>query len=101
MDVVMFLSYWLFLPELWIIAGIILICLEIIDGSLIFFLPLGLGSFLNALILFLQENESIFDYQIISVWHHSLATLALFSLIISFSLKWFSKNKSEEDINKY
>ena len=56
MDVVMFLSYWLFLPELWIIAGIILICLEIVDGSLIFFLPLGLGSFLNALILFLQEN---------------------------------------------
>jgi hypothetical protein len=43
----------------------------------------------------------MFDYQIISVWHHSLATLALFSLIISFSLKWFSKNKSEEDINRY
>ena len=66
MDVFMFLSYWLFLPELWVIAGIILICLEIVDGSLIFFLPLGLGSILNALILFLQENESMVDYQIIS-----------------------------------
>ena len=67
MDVVMFLSYWLFLPELWIIAGIILICLEIVDGSLIFFLPLGLGSFLNALILFLQENESMFDLSLIHI----------------------------------
>jgi membrane protein implicated in regulation of membrane protease activity len=101
MDVYISLSYWLFLPEFWIIAGIILICLELVDGSLIFFLPLGLGSFLNALTLFLQENENIFDYQVISVWHHSLVTLAVYSIIISFCFKWFSKRKSEEDINKY
>ena len=66
MDVYMSLSYWLFLPEFWIIAGILLICLELVDGSLIFFLPLGLGSFFNALTLFFQENENIFDYQIIN-----------------------------------
>ena len=101
MDPYTFLSYWLFLPELWIIIGIVLICLEILDGSFIFFLPLGLGSFLNAIILFLQENENIFDFQIISIWHHSLITLALFALVISFCLKWFSKGEAKKDINRY
>ena len=66
MDIYFSLSYWLFLIQFWIILGILFIGLEIIDGSLIFFLPIGIGSFLNALLLYLQENENFLVIKIIS-----------------------------------
>jgi len=99
MDIYLSLSYWLFLVQFWLIFGIIFIGLEILDGSLIFFLPIGLGSFLNALLLFLQEYEGFFDYQIISIWHHSLVSLAVFSLIVPYSLRYLNFKKNNEDIN--
>ena len=71
MDVYLSLSYWLFLLQFWIILGIIFVGLEILDGSLIFFLPIGFGSFSNSLLLYLQEFEFMSDYQIITVWHHT------------------------------
>ena len=101
MDIYFSLSYWLFLIQFWIILGILFTGLEIIDGSLIFFLPIGIGSFLNALLLFLQENENFFDYQIISIWYHTLFSLAVFSLIASYSLRYLNFKKNEEDVNKY
>tara|TARA_B110000971_G_C19975410_1_gene484695 strand:- start:25 stop:330 length:306 start_codon:yes stop_codon:yes gene_type:complete len=101
MDIFFSLSYWLLLLQFWIILGILFVGLEILDGSLIFFLPIGVGSFLNALLLFLQKYEVFFDYQIISIWHHSLVSLALFSLITSYSLRYLNFKKVNNDINKY
>ena len=101
MDIYLSLSYWLFLIQFWIILGIIFIGLEILDGSLIFFLPIGVGSLLNAFLLFLQKHEVFFDYQIITIWHHTLVSLAVFSLIISYSLRYINFKKDNKDINKY
>ena len=42
-DVYFSLSYWLYLPQTWIIIGILGILLELTDGSRIFFLPIGLA----------------------------------------------------------
>ena len=101
MDIYLSLSYWLFLLQFWIILGIIFVGLEILDGSLIFFLPIGLGSFSNSLLLYLQEFEFMFDYQVVSVWHHTLISLAVFSLIFSYSLRFLNLKKDIEDPNKY
>ena len=101
MDVYLSLSYWLFLLQFWIILGIIFVGLEILDGSLIFFLPIGLGSFSNSLLLYFQEFEFMYDYQVISVWHHTLISLAVFSLIFSYSLRFLNFKKDIEDPNKY
>ena len=101
MDVYLSLSYWLFLLQFWIILGIVFVGLEILDGSLIFFLPIGFGSFSNSLLLYLQEFEFMSDYQIITVWHHTLISLAVFSLIFSYSLRFFNFKKDIEDPNKY
>ena len=101
MDVYLSLSYWLFLLQFWIILGIIFVGLEILDGSLIFFLPIGLGSFSNSLLLYLQEFEFMFDYQVVSVWHHTLISLAIFSLIFSYSLRFLNFKKDIKDPNKY
>ena len=101
MDVYLSLSYWLFLLQFWIILGIIFVGLEILDGSLIFFLPIGLGSFSNSLLLYLQEFEFMFDYQVIYIWHHTLISLAVFSLIFSYSLRFLNFKKDIDDPNKY
>ena len=100
MSLIMSLSYWFFLIEIWIIIGIILIFLEILDGSMVFFLPIGLGSFINALILFINNNF-LDDVEFISTWHNLLVTLAISSLIFSFILRKFSKKKPKKDINDY
>ena len=73
MDISFSLSYWLLLPQFWIIIGLLFIGLEMLDGSLFFFLPIGIGSLLNALILYIQENyilnsENLLHYEIISIW---------------------------------
>ena len=100
MSLIMSLSYWFFLIEIWIIIGIILIFLEILDGSMIFFLPIGLASFVNALILVL--NDKFFeDLEYITTWHHLLVTLAISSLIFSFFLRKLSKKRPKKDINDY
>ena len=106
MDIFFSFSYWLFLPQFWIIIGILFIVLEMLNGSLIFFLPVGIGALLNALILYIQENhmlnnESLFHYEIISVWHHSLISLALFSVIASYSLRHLTVKKNQKDVNNY
>ena len=101
MELYFSLSYWLFLIQFWVILGILFVGLEILDGSLIFFLPIGFGSFFNALLLFFQDYEGFFDYEIISVWYDSLISLAIFSLISSFSLRFLNFKKDETDINKY
>ena len=101
MELYFSLSYWLFLIQFWIILGILFVGLEILDGSLIFFLPIGFGSFLNALLLFLQEYEVFFDYVIITVWYDSLISLAIFSLISSICLRFLNFKKDETDVNKY
>ena len=90
------IQYWLLLSEFWIIVGILFIVLEMIDGSFILFLPIGIGSLFNALLLFMQN-----DYEFISLWHHSLISVAIFSLIISFAINFFHKRNKEDDINKY
>ena len=122
MDALMLsLSYWFFLKEFWIIIGIIFIILEVLDGSLIFFLPIGFGSFLNAIILFLKENYiDITNIQVnsdvdevtymnsylgfldnIDTWYHLLMSLAIFSILSSIAIKLFSKNDLKKDVNDY
>ena len=106
MDISFSLSYWLLLPQFWIIIGLLFIGLEMLDGSLFFFLPIGIGSLLNALILYIQENyilnsENLSHYEIISIWHHSLISLAFFSVVASYSLRYLNVKKNQEDVNNY
>ena len=37
------ISFWIYVPLVWVIIGIIAILLELTDGSRVFFLPIGLG----------------------------------------------------------
>ena len=80
--------------------GLILCVLEVTNGSLVLFLPTGLSSFSMGFFLKLQENlviPEIFDdwYYVIIVW---LIISLLFALLLR---KYFRRNSTEDDINKY
>ena len=100
-SVLSYLSYWLLNPKVWIIIGIILIAMEVIDGSFIFFLPIGVGSLINAIILYLQENQIIFKEYILNYWYHTFISLGISSLIISFMLQKVSNKSTDKDVNDY
>ena len=59
MNVYLTLSYWLYLPQFWVIFGILFVLLELADGSAIFLLPMGTGSFLMAALLYAADQEMI------------------------------------------
>ncbi|MAA92606.1 MAG: hypothetical protein CMQ57_03670 [Gammaproteobacteria bacterium] len=88
------------ISDFWIILGLILCVLELANGSLVFFLPTGLSSFFLGALLKLQENSvipEIFDdwYYIIIVW---LIISLMFALLLR---KYFRRESTEDDINKY
>jgi len=97
------LNIWLLQFEIWIIIGIILILLELTDGSAIFFLPLGIGSFILSLYLYLCNTELISETLIINSWYILLVAWAILSLITSIIISLARKRYSNEnpDINDY
>ena len=100
-SILSYLSDWLLNPKVWIIIGIILISMELLDGSFIFFLPIGIGSFINSIILFLQNNKIILEKNIIDYWYETFMSLGISSIIVSFLLQKISKKSTKKDINDY
>ena len=100
-EVLSFLTLWMLNSKVWLIIGILIVCLELIDGSFIFFFTNRLSSLINSLILYIQNNQIIIENEILRFWYHPFLSLAILSLIFSILLQKFSKRKNEEDINDY
>ena len=97
------ISIWLLQFEIWIIIGIIFILLELTDGSAIFFLPLGIGSLILSLYIYLCNIELISEGLILQTWYIALVVWAILSLITSILISLARKKYSKEkpDINDY
>lgn len=98
------MAYWLFQPEVWIILGIILIAAELLDGSVIFFLPFGLGALLNAVLVHQQANAALPSVLLFDQWWQMLISWALFAVLALALLRVilaFRKRGAEADINEY
>ena len=90
----------LFSGNIWLIIGLTLAIIELTSGTLIFFLPMGLGGLLTGMLLKLQENESI--SHLISDWTSALIFWAVLSLILSLMLNLLVKKKDTvKDVNDY
>ena len=85
-------------PDLWLIASVLLVILEIFIGSLVFFLPLGISALVVGLILKVQQNT---DVLIISEWPYSLFLWGIISIVISYVIQNYFKNNNKDDVNKY
>lgn len=85
-------------PDLWLIASVLLVILEIFIGSLVFFLPLGISALVVGLILKVQQNTGVL---IISEWPYSLFLWGIISIVISYVIQNYFKTNNKDDVNKY
>jgi membrane protein implicated in regulation of membrane protease activity len=97
-----FFTYWLFLSQIWLLLGFLFILLELTDGSAIFFLPMGIGSFIIALLLYAVSNNYLPVSALPNTWYWLLVIWMIASLIISVALATIRRrNSKNSDINEY
>jgi membrane-bound ClpP family serine protease len=93
------INYWLLLPEVWLIAGIVLIVAELLLGSAYFLLALGCAALIFSGLIFLQEKEFISFF---ADWMDIAVMYGLLTLVSIILLKVFVQDKAKiKDINKY
>jgi membrane protein implicated in regulation of membrane protease activity len=98
------LSYWLLLPQVWIILGIVLIAAEMLDTSTIFFLPLGMAALVNAALIALYQNGMLGTWLTLETWDDTLIPLAVIAVSMSLLLQLYSRGRrrrESKDINEY
>ena len=99
-----YLLIFIFVFQAWIIVGIAFLILELLDGSAIFFLPLGLSSFVTSSYVFALKNMFLPSILFFDKWYEILLLWALLGLLISFLLvKFWKKGSSitDDDVNNY
>ena len=90
----------LFSGNVWLIIGLILAIIELSNGTLIVFLPMGVSGLLTGALLKLQENGTLSN--LIDSWSSALIFWAVVSLILSLMLNLLVKKRDTvKDINKY
>ena len=100
------LPYWLLLVELWLILGLLFVMLEVtLDGSMVIFLPLGIGGFMNAVALKIQQNISMDSFSFLpETWEQTLISFAVFTALASIILRVLVRHRktdSTPDVNDY
>lgn len=97
----MLTEFILFSGNAWLIIGLVLCILELSNGSLIFFLPMGISGLLVGLLLKLQESGNL--SVLISDWTWVATVWALLALALSLLLNRLMKRRKDDtaDINQY
>ena len=99
------ITFLFFLPQTWIILGILLIISDIFLGYDFFVLPVGVSALIISLILYLQTGsfEELGDFILFNTWHdvaYWFSGLSLVSIIL-MRLLFKLRKKDRIDINEY
>ncbi len=106
-DVYFSLSYWLYLPQTWIIIRILGILLELTDGSRIFFLPIGLAGLVVSAHVKLTFDNALDPGLLPETWYWLAMEWMIIAAAISILLVSFRRmmpkpeNPEDDDINSY
>ena len=93
-------NIFLFNGNTWLIIGLILIFIELFEGSLVVFLPTGISALIVGIILKLQESD--FIPIIFADWLWTSVIWAFLAVGISVLMKNIFKTKNlDDDINNY
>ena len=102
MEVYLWLSYWLFQPELWVILGIVLIIVDILVGFGMIILPFGVAALLLAALLYGQSELLFGETDLFPSWRAVLIWYAGLSIIsVGLIRVVFQRSRNKTDINKY
>ncbi len=98
-------TYIIFLPQAWMVLGIILIIADIFLGYGFFVLPVGIASIIMSLLLYLQKDSyaELDDFILLENWYDILYWFSGLSIASIFLLRFifYSRKKDKEDINDY
>ena len=97
---------YLYVFQIWIILGIILIVLEMFDTSTLFFLPLGLAGLVMSGWLYLTEIEVISMSLMPNKWFWLVFVWVMLGLCFTILLTMLRKfglfgKKEDHDVNQY
>lgn len=102
------ISFWIYVPLVWVIIGIIAILLELTDGSRVFFLPIGLAAMVVAAHLQLVFTNFVSPALLPDAWYWLAMEWMIVAAAISVLLVMFRKQmmpihatSDNEDINSY
>jgi len=98
-------AFLIFLPQTWIILGILLIIADIFIGYDFFVLPIGVSALIISFMLYMQKGkyEELGDLILFNTWHdvaYWFSGLSLVSIILMKLLLKLRK-KDRVDINEY
>ena len=93
------IASWAYQPQVWVIVGLILVVLEVTDGSAIFFLPMGIGAELMALWIFTFNEGVLPENWMPTNWYWLLAIWIVISLLATVTLARYRKFKASRDEN--
>ena len=90
------ITFLFFLPQTWIILGILLIIADIFLGYDFFVLPVGVSALIISLILYLQTG--LFNtWHDVAYWFSGLSLVSIILMRLLFKLR----KKDRIDINEY
>ena len=102
------ISFWIYVPLVWVIIGIIAILLELTDGSRVFFLPIGLAAMVVAAHLQLVFTNFVSPALLPDSWYWLAMEWMIVAAAISVMLVMLRKQmmpshatSDDEDINSY
>lgn len=94
-------------PQLWLIAGILLILMELYDGTQIFFLPMGLGSLVMALWVYLFNDGALPHTWLSPNWYFVFFHWAVVAMALGIALAGWRRSRRQKtppqdsDVNEY
>lgn len=97
------LSHWLFRPEAWVIAGLVLIIADILVGFGLIVLPFGVAALLLAALLYGHSQQLFGGADPFSSWRAVLIWFAGLSIVsVGLIRVVFQRSKKNgSDINRY
>ena len=102
------ISFWMYVPLVWVIIAIIAVLLELTDGSRVFFLPIGLAALDVAAHLQLVFSNIVSSSLLPEAWYWLAMEWMIVSAAISVLLVVFRTQmmpgdaaSDDEDINRY
>ena len=97
------LTYWLLIPEFWLIVGILLIAADFTIGADLFLLPIGLSALLMAGLLFAQESLWFGDIVFLGTWRQVIIWFSVLSVAFVGTIRVaFQRGRHHQsDINDY
>jgi hypothetical protein len=108
MEIYSVISFWMYVPLVWVIIAIIAVLLELTDGSRVFFLPIGLAALVVAAHLQLVFTNIVSSSLLPEAWYWlamewMIVAAAISVLLVVFRTQMMPGDAAsdDEDINRY